>query len=69
MKIVRFNRDMAPQHCGDERVLPDAVAAKLVTDGDATLVGDFPPKPAGQPSGAPAPAAKPRRREQSYLTK
>ncbi len=35
MKMVEFTRDMRPQRAGEKRVLPDAVAEKLIAAGDA----------------------------------
>ena len=35
MKMVEFTRDMRPQRAGETRVVPDAVAEKLIADGDA----------------------------------
>ncbi|MDE3017033.1 MAG: hypothetical protein KGI29_08980 [Pseudomonadota bacterium] len=35
MKMVEFTRDMRPHRAGDKRVVPDAVAARLITAGDA----------------------------------
>ena len=34
--MVEFTRDMRPHKAGETRVVPDAVAAKLIADGDAT---------------------------------
>ncbi|MDE3038768.1 MAG: hypothetical protein KGJ21_10015 [Pseudomonadota bacterium] len=35
MKMVEFTRDMRPHRVGDKRVVPDAVAQKLIAAGDA----------------------------------
>lgn len=35
MKMVEFTRDMRPQRAGEKRVVPDAVAEKLIASGDA----------------------------------
>jgi hypothetical protein len=35
MKMVEFTRDMRPHRVGDKRVVPDAVAAKLIAAGEA----------------------------------
>ncbi len=35
MKIVEFTRDMRPHRAGEKRVVPDAVAKKLIDAGDA----------------------------------
>lgn len=35
MKMVEFTRDMRPQRAGEKRVVPDAVAEKLIAAGDA----------------------------------
>jgi len=35
MKMVEFTRDMLPQRAGETRVVPDAVAEKLIAAGDA----------------------------------
>ena len=37
MKMVEFTRDMRPHRAGERRVLPDAVAERLVADGRAEL--------------------------------
>ena len=34
--MVEFTRDMRPHKAGESRVVPDAVAAKLIAVGDAT---------------------------------
>ncbi len=35
MKMVEFTRDMRPHRVGDKRVVPDAVAARLIDAGEA----------------------------------
>ena len=48
MKMVEFTRDMRPQRAGEKRVVPDAVAEKLIAAGDAKSVVstfDKSPKP------------------------
>jgi hypothetical protein len=37
MKMVEFTRDMRPQRAGEKRVVPDAVAERLIAAGDAKL--------------------------------
>ncbi len=41
MKMVEFTRDMRPQHAGEKRVVPDAVAEQLITAGDAKPVASI----------------------------
>ncbi len=43
MRIVTFTRDMRPWQAGADAVLPDAIAEKLVADGDAKDLRPFPP--------------------------
>ena len=35
MKMVEFTRDMRPHRAGETRVVPDAMAEKLIASGDA----------------------------------
>ena len=35
MKMVEFTRDMRPHRAGESRVLPDALADKLIAEGSA----------------------------------
>lgn len=69
MKLVTFDRAMAPYNPGESRLVSDADAARLLDEGVLRDMSDFPP-------GADAvvvPVAKPRlslpSRRQSYLTK
>jgi hypothetical protein len=61
--IVRATRDMRPWQKGEDRVLPDDLAAKLVKDGDAEDPRPFPP--ADVAPRPPAKAPRPRR----YMTR
>jgi len=68
MRHVTFTRDMAPQHRGDRRVVPDEIAALLEAE------GAIEPNPPSwpqivhrDPAPAKAPAAPPRRPK--FLTK
>lgn len=56
MKLVKFNRDMAPHRRGDEKVFPDDTAAVIVENGD----GDVIPSPFDRAAAA-QPATKPKR--------
>ena len=38
MMMVEFTRDMRPQRAGERRVLPDAVAERLIAEGAANAV-------------------------------
>lgn len=49
MRIVTLARDMRPHRAGDDRVLPDELAAALIASGDARDSRPFPP-----PDVAPA---------------
>ena len=56
MKMVEFTRDMRPHRIGDKRVVPDAVAQRLITAGDAKHFisvfdksGEAPPPAVGKP--------------------
>jgi len=54
MKMVEFTRDMRPHRVGEKRVVPDAIAEKLIAAGDAKhFVSTF-DKP-----GQPLPVGKP----------
>jgi hypothetical protein len=35
MKMVEFTRDMRPHRAGETRIVPDAMAEKLIASGDA----------------------------------
>lgn len=66
MKIVTFTRDMRPWQKGEDAVLPDALAAKVIASGEAKDSRPFPP-----PDVAPAvpvgiEIVRPRR---GYLTR
>lgn len=61
MRIVNMTRDMRPWRKGEDAVLPEDMAAKLVKDGDASNSRPFPP-----PDVAPArPVVEPKR----YMTR
>jgi hypothetical protein len=49
MRVVTLKRDMRPWRAGQDAVLPDDVAAKLIASGEATNQRPFPP-----PDVAPA---------------
>lgn len=51
MKMIEFTRDMRPQRAGEKRVVPDAVAEKLIKAGDAKPVASPFDKPTGQLTG------------------
>ena len=38
MKMVEFTRDMRPHRAGETRVMPDAMAERLIASGDAKPV-------------------------------
>jgi hypothetical protein len=50
MKLVTFTRDMKPQQAGDQRLVPDDMAARLVAEGSAKDPRDWSPKTAAEPS-------------------
>jgi hypothetical protein len=66
MRIVRMTRDMRPWGKGQDAVLPEALAAKLVKDGDAEDSRPFPPPDVAPrvPVAAPLPPNKGR-----YMTR
>lgn len=43
MKIVTLTRDMRPQRAGEDMVLPDDIAAKVIASGEAKNPRPFPP--------------------------
>jgi hypothetical protein len=49
MRVVTITRDMKPYRAGQDAVLPDEVAAKLIASGAASNPRPFPP-----PDVAPA---------------
>ena len=51
MKMVEFTRDMRPHRAGEKRVMPDAVAEKLITEGSAKPVTSVFDKPLQQGVG------------------
>ncbi len=61
MKLVEFTRDFRPHRAGETRVVPDAVAERLIAAGDATprdSVFDRKAEPTGR--GKPYPTRKRR---------
>ncbi len=52
MKMVEFTRDMRPHRAGERRVVPDAMAEKLIAEGSAKLRVSVFDKTASQP-GSP----------------
>lgn len=61
MKMVEFTRDMRPHKAGETRVVPDAVAEKLIAAGDAKArdsVFDKTVEPAPPARGKPYPTRK-----------
>lgn len=75
MKLVTFNRAMAPFVAGEARLVPDDMALRLQADGVIESCEDFPPrtesgvplvvvKPASEKPKSPLPL-----RRQSYQTK
>jgi hypothetical protein len=50
MKMVEFTRDMRPHRAGERRVVPDAMAEKLITEGSAKLRVSVFDKTTSQPS-------------------
>lgn len=65
MRLVTFTCDMKPWSCGQDVVLPDEVAARLVASGEATNPRPYPP-PDVRPSES---KALPRRGPRGYLTR
>jgi hypothetical protein len=53
MKMVEFTRDMRPQRAGEKRVVPDAVAEKLIAEGSAKPCVSVFDKPLPQGVGKP----------------
>ncbi len=71
MKVIRFNRSMSPHQVGAQLVVPPEVAARLVSTGEATIIGDF---PAVKPAAPSQPPKRIRRLDgrllaQTYLNK
>ena len=62
MKMVRFTKEMRPHCVGDRRVVPDAVAHKLVDEGSAEIV----PSVYDQPTAVSEPGP---RRPRRYATR
>jgi len=51
MKMVEFTRDMRPHRAGEMRVVPDAMAEKLIAEGSAKLRDSvFDKMPSPQPA-------------------
>ena len=75
MKHVTFTRDMLPIRAGEQRVLPDDVAARMESEGAvAPNAPDWPPQPAADPKpfALTEPEPEPERaerRSRRYLTK
>lgn len=54
MKLVCFNRAMAPYVAGETRIVPDDVAARLVAEGVVMPdPAEWPPKPEVKPVPKP----------------
>ncbi len=68
MKRVEMTRGMRPMRAGQTRIVPDAVAERLVSDGTARNSRDWPAKPSGAES-SPAPAAGDVSTKQTYKTR
>lgn len=62
MKMVQFTKEMRPHCAGDRRVVPDAVAHKLVDEGSVEIV----PSVYDQPAPVPEPGL---RRPRRYATR
>jgi hypothetical protein len=67
MKIVTFTRDMRPWQKGQEAVLPDALAAKVVASGEATDPRPFPPQDVAPTRPVGTPTEQPQRKR--YFTR
>ena len=50
MKMVEFTRDMRPHRAGEMRVVPDAMAEKLIAEGSAKLRDSVFDKTPSQPA-------------------
>jgi hypothetical protein len=69
MKIIKLNRDLRPWRAGQDAVVPDDVAAKLLASGDATDSRPYPPAdvaPSTPVGGRPILKLK---RPRSYFTR
>ena len=67
MRIVEMTRDMRPYAKGQDAVLPDDLAAKLLKDGEAKNPRPFPPPDVAPPKdrvATPIPPVKSR-----YMTR
>ena len=64
MKLVRLSRDMAPWHAGDDKLLADELADRLLASGEADNPRDRFGKPLVETS-----AMTPERRKGGYRTK
>jgi hypothetical protein len=66
MRIVQMTRDLRPWAKGQDAVVPDGVAQKLLKDGDAADSRPFPP-----PDVAPAVPVGPTRPQtkRGYMTR
>lgn len=66
MKLVTFARDMAPHNAGDKRLVPEAVADQLQSDGALSAVEDWPAEggPAKPARAVLSPSRQPARRDQ-----
>jgi hypothetical protein len=58
MILVKMTRDMRPFQKDHEALVSPAVGKKLIADGDATKVRDYPATPAGGAKPKPPPPAK-----------
>jgi hypothetical protein len=69
MRIVKLTRDMRPYRQGQDAVLPDELAAKLVEKGDAEDSRPYPPVDVAPrvPVGEPPP--KTLTRPRPYFTR
>jgi len=72
MKLVTFNRAMAPYGAGETKLVSDEIAASLEAEGSVSSAVDWPAAQAEPESSRPGMKPRlsvPARRPQSYLTK
>jgi len=81
MRVVQLTRDLRPWHKGQDAVLPDDLAERLLKSGEATNPRPFPPadvapqKPVGAPvppvtqATAPTKPTRPTLHRKDYLTR
>jgi hypothetical protein len=69
MRIVKITRDLRPFRAGQDAVLDDVLAARLVKDGDASDSRPFPPADVRPASAAEPQSAQATAKSRTFMTR